>query len=186
MKSRISLSFCVWFAVGFIAAGTVDYYDLHPSLFRAPLSSAAREALGCLDEGGGKLLDDYHRTLFMSVDTSIDAVEKFFQLRSLTDDASLHIEAMDDCYASLVRIDTSIDRDGTLRDSLDTMTDAYQGIFLGEATAISRSIREAVGIAKDEKDAPGSPTAPKSDVFMKAAEGSFATMSTRIGSIATR
>jgi hypothetical protein len=120
----------------------------------------------------------------MSTDQRIDAVDKFFQLKTLINDASVRIEEMQDCYETVVRIDDTLDQNRSIRTALETMASAYQGIFLGEATSISKAIREKVGIVRDDDKTTKS--APTSDLFIKTAEANFADMSARIGTIVTR
>jgi hypothetical protein len=185
MKSTISLRICAVVAAGVVAINVANAYDLRPPFLRPALDVEVRSALGCIDDSGGKLLDDYRRTIYMSTDQEIDAVDKFFQLKSLTSDASIRIEEMQDCYETVAQATGGLDSDGSIRASLETMGAAYQGIFLGEATSISKAIREKVGIVREDDKSPVA-VVPKSELFIKTAEQSFATMSARIGSIVTR
>jgi hypothetical protein len=185
MKSLISLRVLIAVAAVVGVANVANAFDVRPAFLRPPLSDEVRSALGCIDENGGKLLDDYRRTAFMSTDQSIDAVGKFFQLKALAGDASVRIKEMQDCYEIVARSAGNLDHDNSIRVSLETMAAAYEGIFLGEATSISKAIREKVGIGQNDDKKPTT-AVPTSDLFIKTAEASFADMSARIGTIVTR
>lgn len=187
MKSPISLRLMT-VAVALVLATKVAYdFDVVPNLFRSALSSDIRDALGCIDENGAELIEQYRETVSMNTNVAVEPANKFLELRSMTSSASASIEAMDECYARLAALHPGLDKDGRIRLSLDRLAVAYEGIFLAQAVSISKSLRVAIGVAVDDMSkAADTDETPKPDLILNSAEVTFAELSAHIGDIVTR
>lgn len=183
MKRSISLRFSVVAVLGVVALNVALDPDLRPAFLQPALTADVRDALGCIDDGSGNLIDDYRRAIYMGSDDSIEPMTKFFQLKSLTSKASATIEDVQDCYSRLIAANAGVDSNGFIRGSLETLASAYEGIFLGQAITISRAIREQAGVNAQSSN---NPKAPTPDIFIKTAEAAFAKMSAHIGAIVSR
>lgn len=157
-------------------------YDYVPAVLKPKLTVETRQALGCLDEQGGKLLSDYRTSYEMAGDHALEPADHFQFLSFLSNDASTSLKAMQDCYTSLIKADAALDRSGAIRESMTALGQAYESIFLAQAVSISKSIRESVGVVDKDVKAPP----PDAKPVLRAAEAVYAAMSARIGAIVTR